>query len=240
MSGEIRRITDLERVLLTKVDALTAERDELEASNRIRGDELARLRAQEPGCVIAPHFRGYAHLGIGAYLLNNSAVGDPPELVISIASDEDKADRNVGDSKDNLPNTVIEPEQMAVRLRFESAAGLDALEQQLRLLREAHFPESAPPAQPAEPVQRLSDGDCIALMLRLNAELRQTESPTQMFITICRAIESAMQPPQGWACEIAAADFELNTVTLQMAGDDYQVSAGPHMLVPVLPLPSKV
>jgi hypothetical protein len=28
--------------------------------------------------VTAPAFRGYAHLGIGAYLLNNSAPGDPP------------------------------------------------------------------------------------------------------------------------------------------------------------------
>ena len=42
--------------------------------------------------------------------------------------------------------------------------------------------------------------------------------------------------PQGWKCQIAEADFEQNTVTLLMAGDDYQVSAGPHMLAPLVPL----
>lgn len=46
-------------------------------------------------------------------------------------------------------------------------------------------------AQPAPAAVPLTDGDCIALMLHLNAELRQTDSPTQMFIAIARAVERA-------------------------------------------------
>jgi hypothetical protein len=41
--------------------------------------------------------------------------------------------------RDNVPGAVIQPDVMAVRIRFESVAGLDALEQQLRFLREEHF-----------------------------------------------------------------------------------------------------
>jgi hypothetical protein len=44
----ITTIPDRERALQAQVDALTEELERVEASNRIRGDELARLRAQEP------------------------------------------------------------------------------------------------------------------------------------------------------------------------------------------------
>lgn len=91
------------------------------------------------GMVLAPDYRGYARLGIGAYLINHSAQGEPAELIISIASEEDKAGRTVGDLKDNPEGRAIQPEEMAVRIRFENVAGLDALEQQLQLLREEHF-----------------------------------------------------------------------------------------------------
>jgi len=93
--------------------------------------------------------RGYAVLGIGEYLLNHSAAGQPAELVISLASDEDKAGRAVGEERNNAPGGLIQPEQMVVRLRFENSAGLDALESQLRHVRAVHF--AAPPApQPTE------------------------------------------------------------------------------------------
>jgi len=92
------------------------------------------------GFVLAPHFRGYAHLGIGAYLINHSAAGNPAELVISIATEEEKAGRVVGDERPNPDGNEIQPEVIAVRLRFENVAGLDALEQQLRHLRAEHFP----------------------------------------------------------------------------------------------------
>lgn len=96
------------------------------------------------GMVLAPDYRGYARLGLGMYLLNHSDAGDPAELIVSIVSEEEAAGRTVGDLKDNAPGTVLQPEQMAVRLRFENVAGLDALEQQLRLLRDLHFSGSAP------------------------------------------------------------------------------------------------
>jgi hypothetical protein len=108
---------------------------------------LARQpKAEQPhvpeGFVVAPHFRGYAHLGIGAYVINHSAKGEPAELAISIATEEEKAGRTVGDTSDNAPDAMVQPEAMAVRLRFENVAGLDALEQQLRFVRSEHFPES--------------------------------------------------------------------------------------------------
>lgn len=98
---------------------------------------------QEVGGVMVPDYRGYANLGTGQYLLNISGADEPPELIISIASDEEKAGRTVGDLRDNQPGTVIQPEQMAVRLRFASEAGLAALEQQLRILREERFAAAA-------------------------------------------------------------------------------------------------
>jgi hypothetical protein len=94
------------------------------------------------GFVVAPHFRGYAHLGIGAYVINHSAKGEPAELAISIATEEEKAGRTVGDTRDNAPDAMVQPESMAVRLRFENVAGLDALEKQLAFVRSEHFHES--------------------------------------------------------------------------------------------------
>lgn len=100
------------------------------------------ITSADEGLVLAPHFRGYAHLGIGAYLINHSAAPEPAELIISVATEEEKAGRVVGDERANPNGGAIQPEVMAVRLRFENAAGLDALEQQLRYLRAEHFPET--------------------------------------------------------------------------------------------------
>ncbi len=94
------------------------------------------------GYVLAPHFRGFAHLGLGRYRLFHSRPGVDAELFIVPATPDETAGRVVGDLRDDGPDE-IPAELMAVRLRFENAAGLDALEQQLRLLRETHFP--APP-----------------------------------------------------------------------------------------------
>ena len=86
-----------------------------------------------------PEYRGYANLGTGQYLLNISEKGDPPELIISIASEQEKSGRTVGDLRDNAPGAIVQPEEMAVRLRFQNVAGLDALEQHLKFLRDEHF-----------------------------------------------------------------------------------------------------
>ena len=90
------------------------------------------------GYVIAPHFRGFADLGLGRYRLFHSRAGVEAELCIVPATHEEVAGRVVGDLRDDGPDE-IPAELMAVRLRFENVAGLDALEQQLRLLRETHF-----------------------------------------------------------------------------------------------------
>jgi hypothetical protein len=39
-----------------------------------------------------------------------------------------------------------------------------------------------------------------------------------------------MQEPVAWPCVIAEADFEKNTVTLEMQCSDYKVGAGRHWL----------
>lgn len=93
-----------------------------------------------------PDFRGYAALGTGQYLLNACPATEdlPAELVISIATEEEKAGRVIGDLKDVEPGTEIDPSSMAVRLAFFSVSGLDALEQQLRILREESFPNTTP------------------------------------------------------------------------------------------------
>lgn len=106
---------------------------------------------------IAPSPRGYAHLGIGAYIINHTRAGETPELIISLATEEEKSWRVVGDTRDNRPDAVLQPDAMVVRLRFENEAGFDALQTQLKLLREVHFPDPDDgryhgfPPQPAEP-----------------------------------------------------------------------------------------
>jgi hypothetical protein len=117
----------------------------MRARNNILDLLRAALAAQPapaavpPGYALVPDYRGYANLGTGQYLLNISSADDPPELIISIASESEKAGRTVGDLQGNPPGTVIEPEQMAIRLGFATEAGLSALEQHLRILREERF-----------------------------------------------------------------------------------------------------
>ena len=93
-----------------------------------------------------PDFRGYAALGTGQYLLDACPATKelPPELVISVATEEEKVGRIIGDLMDVKPGTELDPKSMAVRLAFFSVAGLDALEQQLRILREESFPNTTP------------------------------------------------------------------------------------------------
>ena len=110
------------------------------------GTQIAANKATEEGelpegMVIAPHYRGYARLGIGAYVINHTA-DKPAELIISMATDQEKAGRVVGDNRENPAGHMLQPEAMAVRLCFENVAGLNALEYQLAVLRDVHFPET--------------------------------------------------------------------------------------------------
>lgn len=95
-----------------------------------------------PKTASVPDYRGYANLGTGQYRIDHSKEGADAELVISIASEEDKAGRAIGEDRDNPDGMEIQPESMAVRLRFANEAGLDALESQLAYLRQVHFAKS--------------------------------------------------------------------------------------------------
>jgi len=96
------------------------------------------------GYCIAPHYRGFAKIGAGLYSLCHSAKPDPAELLIVIATDEERATREVGGLYHD-ESKQIEPDEICVRLQFVNKAGLDALEQQLRLLRKEHFAASPEP-----------------------------------------------------------------------------------------------
>jgi hypothetical protein len=113
---------------------------EANAHNTQLAERVAVLEAAQvpEGMVIAPHYRGYANLGTGQYVLNHSKAGEPMEFVISVATEAEKAGRVVGDERDNEPDALLQPEAMAVRIAFASLAGLEALENQIRKMKLEH------------------------------------------------------------------------------------------------------
>jgi len=153
------RIVELERGLSPRAEALLAEnarlRDENyipqalqyakdraeKAESELRQERLIRdAREQDVAAIVAERdARGYANLGIGAYLINHSRAGEIPELVISIATEQEKEGRVVGDERDNPPDSEVRAEDMVVRIGFANVVGLDALEAQLRWVRKVHF-----------------------------------------------------------------------------------------------------
>jgi hypothetical protein len=116
------------------------QREAFKAGRAQLAERVAVLEAAQvpEGMVIAPHYRGYANLGTGQYVLNHSKAGEPMEFVISVATDAEKAGRVVGDERDNAPDALLQPEAMAVRIAFASLAGLEALENQLSKMRLEH------------------------------------------------------------------------------------------------------
>lgn len=115
------------------------------------GAKFAASQAEPDDYVLAPHYRGYAQLGMGAYIIGHSAAGEAPELYIKIATDAEKAGRTVGDLKSTGADSApVQPEDIAVRIRFDSAAGMDALEVQLAELRKEHFIAPLPAASSQE------------------------------------------------------------------------------------------
>ena len=184
--------------------------------------------------VIAPHFRGYAHLGIGAYVLNHSAAGEVPELGISIATEEQKAGRAVGDLRDNEPGELVHAKDIAVRLRFANVAGLDALEQQLSFVRSVHFPESASHEGAHAGTPRVdalmtkwdddgaTRGSAFIELRDLARELERSAAPVapagaQIPAVIREAVEAAFEDREDWRTKIASAVRALGDAGAQNA-----------------------
>jgi hypothetical protein len=112
-----------------------------------REDDARDAKLPE-GYVIAPAWKGYALLGTGNYVIQHSAEFDPElgaELFITLATDEDReGGRQIGESRATRnPNQPVYPEDMVLRIGFLSERALFALEDQLRTIRELHFPDAA-------------------------------------------------------------------------------------------------
>lgn len=159
-----------------------------------------------------PDFRGYAALGTGQYLLNACPATEdlPAELVISIATEEEKAGRVIGDLKDVEPGTEIDPSSMAVRLAFFSVSGLDALEQQLRILREESFPNTTPqPDRVAE-----LEAETTKLKLDLLTSYGEAEELSGKVAELEKALRVAREALANCAADYLHADSVLTDSAL--------------------------
>jgi len=71
------------------------------------------------------------------------------------------------------------------------------------------------------------------------------EHKEKTITAIKQALAAPVQEPVAWPCLIAEADFEQNTITLEMQCSDYKVGAGQHWLhttppaQPAVPLKGK-
>lgn len=137
------------------IEALLQPRNDLQREHALHGlqkrVEAARTMLAE-GRTVPPDWKGYALLGdparTGGYVMEHSAAPPDPELgaefIIRPATAKDReGNRKVGESRltDGGP---IQPETMAIRIGFLNVAALDALEAQLRILREENFPADVP------------------------------------------------------------------------------------------------
>lgn len=80
-------------------------------------------------------------LGLGEYIIQTTASGEAAQIVFSQASDHDRATRTIGDLKIG-GHGPFDHSRIRGQIMFTSAAGLDALEVQLRELRKEHWPET--------------------------------------------------------------------------------------------------
>jgi GGDEF domain-containing protein len=90
-------------------------------------------------------------LGLGEYLIQTTASGEPAQVVFSQASDHDRATRTIGDIKVG-GHGPFDHSRIRGQIQFTSALALDALEVQLRELRKEHWPhtlDAAPQASEA-------------------------------------------------------------------------------------------
>jgi len=95
------------------------------------------------GYRLVPDWKGYALLGSGLYAINHSADFDPAlgaELIITLATEEEKAGREIGESRDYPEGRPpIQSDDMVIRIGFLSERALFALEDQLSEIRKLHF-----------------------------------------------------------------------------------------------------
>lgn len=87
--------------------------------------------------------RGYAALGDGHYLLNDTCNDGVPGFIISLASEAQAAGREIGDLQPT-DGQMIEPHLIVVRMDFKTEKALDAVERQLGIVRKEYFPDSVP------------------------------------------------------------------------------------------------
>lgn len=185
------------------------------------------------GIVLAPHYRGYAHLGTGNYLIDHTQPGDAPEVVISIATEADKAGRSVGEDRDNPPGKQIQPDDIAVRVRFESAAGLDALEKQLRYLREVHFADSINPD--SEPIGEVVIGEDGTVKGWTVVRWRKDLPPIAVGTKLYAAPPAPSQPAATDAPQPEPAPNALRQLTAALQADpDYAWSWHCNLAMPVM------
>jgi hypothetical protein len=135
-------------------------RDEADLYANEGAEDIALLlnEAADALSKATPDWKGYALLGdparTGGYVMEHSAAPPDPELgaefIIRPATEKDRdGGRQVGETRptDGGP---IQPETMAIRIGFLNVAALDALEAQLRVLREENFPAPVSGVAPVE------------------------------------------------------------------------------------------
>lgn len=112
-------------------------------------------------------------MGAGAYLLT-VCDGDEhgPELVISMATEEEKIGRTVGDLGEVVKGEEIPLDRIAVRIQFASLDGLGALEQQLRFIRDEFVSRGA--TLPS-PLSEIPDNELPGMWERADFEGGQEE-----------------------------------------------------------------
>lgn len=131
--------------------------------------------------VLVPPWKGYALFGTGQYVLNHTPGPADPELgaeiVVTLATDKDRAGgRKIGESRDTDPDAPpIQPRDMVIRMGFLCPEAIDALEDQLIMLRRENFPETKPLAQRAVEAESGRHGSNVQ-DLTASARLSQLEA----------------------------------------------------------------
>jgi hypothetical protein len=145
-------------------------------------------------------------LGLGEYIIQTTASGEAAQIVFSQASDHDRATRTIGDLKIG-EHGPFDHSRIRGQIMFTSAAGLDALEVQLRELRKEHWPETVDAAPAA--------GDALELLNALIYLVNAHEHPSAIANNARRGVLDLVPP----ALKRARAAIEAALSTQQHKGD---------------------